>query len=100
MPAPYPTPTNITGIADLGVWANTVTGNTWGVGILLVTGIIFFAILNLRFSVRMSIGATAYIMSVLSILWRFAGQINDFIMFTTIVLSMCAILYLYFSSAE
>ena len=85
MPAPYPLPNNITDIASFGDYTNLVTNNLFGISILLVTAFVFFTILSIRYSTRTSVMATGVITALMSIIWRFAGQINDFVMFTTIV---------------
>jgi len=100
MPAPYPMPQNITDIATFGDYINVVTGNFFGIAILLATAIIFLSILSLRYSTRMAVGATGVLMGLLSIIWRFAGMINDFVMFTTIILGFGSLLYIYFTKED
>ena len=100
MSAPFPLPNNLTGIANMGEYANTLTNNLWGVGILLAGVTIMFIVLSQRYSTRTTIGTTGIMLSVLSILWRFAGQISDSIMFTCVMVGMAGILYLYFVKEE
>lgn len=100
MPAPYPMPSNITDIATFGDYINVVTGNFFGISILLATTIIFFSIFSLRYSIRMAVGATGTIMGLLAIIWRFAGMINDFVMFTFVIAGFGSLIYLYFTKED
>ena len=100
MPAPYPTPNNLTGLADLGIYANTITGGLWGVGILVTGMVVLFAVVATKYSTRAAIATSSVTMMVLSILWRFAEQINDGIMYAFVFASMGAILYLYWTRDE
>ena len=100
MPAPYPTPQNISGLADMGIYANTLTGGLWGVGILVTGMVVLFAVIATKYSTRAAIATSSTTMMVLSILWRFAGQINDNIMYGFVLASMGAIMYLYFTRDE
>lgn len=97
MSAPYPTPTNITGFATWGDYINLITGNLFGILVLVAATIIFYTILSLRFSTKTAIAGTGFTMSVLAILWRFAGMINDLTMFTFVILAVVSILYLQFT---
>lgn len=101
MPAPYATPSNITDLASFGDYINLVTDNLFGLSILIATGIIFFTILSIKYSTRMAVGGTGVIMSLMAILWRFAGMINDSVMFSfVIVCGLGSILYLYFTKED
>jgi hypothetical protein len=100
MPAPYPMPQNITDIATFGDYINVVTGGFFGIAILLVTTIVFFSILSLRYSIRMATGATGTIMGLMAIIWRFAGMINDFVMFTFVIAGFGSLIYLYFTKED
>ena len=101
MPAPYPMPNNITDLATFGDYINTVTDQLFGVSILIATALIFFTILSIRYSTRMSVVGTGVITALIGIIWRFAGMINDFVMFSTIVIcGLGTILYLYFTRED
>jgi len=97
MPAPYDTPTNITGFATWGDYLNLITGNLFGILILVAATIIFYSILSLRFSTKTAIAGTGFTMSILAIVWRFAGMINDLTMFTFVIIAVVSILYLQFT---
>lgn len=97
MSAPYPTPTNITGFATWGDYINLITGNLFGILVLVAATIIFYSILSLRFSTKTAIAGTGFTMSILAIIWRFAGMINDLTMFTFVIMAVISILYLQFT---
>ena len=97
MSAPYPTPTNITGFATWGDYINQITGNLFGILVLVAATIIFYSILSLRFSTKTAIAGTGFTMSILAIIWRFAGMINDLTMFTFVIMAVVSILYLQFT---
>ena len=97
MPAPYPQPTNITGFATWADYINLVTGNMFGVLVLIAATIIFYSILSLRFSTKTAVAGTGFTMSILAIVWRFAGMVSDLVMFTYVILAVVTILYLQFT---
>jgi len=97
MPAPYPLPSNVSGFGSLGVYINTVTGNMYGVLVLIAATIIFYSVLSIRFSTKTAVAGTGVTMGVLAILWRFAGQINDLVMFTYVILAIVSVLYMQFT---
>lgn len=98
--APYPLPTNITGLANMGEYANSLTNNFWGTGILLAGLTIMFMVLSQKYSTRTSVGTTGVLAAVLAIIWRFANQITDWVMFVFILVGFFSIVYLYFSKEE
>jgi hypothetical protein len=101
MPAPYNLPNNVTDVVTFGDYINQVTDYWFGISILLAVGIIFFTILSIRYSTRMSVVGTGIVTSLMAILWRFAGMINDFVMFTTLIIcGIGAILFLYFTRED
>lgn len=96
MTAPYPLPTNISGVSGMGDYANQVTGGLWGLGIMIAATTILYVVLAQKYSNRTSIVSTGVLMATMAILWRFAGQISDFVMFTFIIFGYGSILYFYF----
>ena len=97
MPAPYALPQNVTGFGSLGEYVNSVTGNAYGILVLVAATVIIYAVLSIRFSTKTAIGGTGVVMGLLAIVWRFAGQINDLAMFTFVILAIVSILYLQFT---
>lgn len=97
MAAPYATPNNITGFATWGDYINSITGNLFGVLVLIAATVIFYSILSLRFSTKTAVAGTGFTMALLAIVWRFAGMISDLVMFSYVILAIVSILYLQFS---
>jgi len=97
MPINYTMPTNVSSLTGLGDYANLVTGQVFGIGILLVVMILFFTSLNRVYGLRTSLGSSAVLLGVMSILWRFAGMISDNTMFFCIMIGVGSILYLLFT---
>jgi hypothetical protein len=99
MPTNYSIP-NVTGFQEMGLWANSVTNNVFGIGIMIVVLIMVFTTLHRFYGVRLSVGGTSVIGGILASIWRMTGLINDFVMFTIIMLCAVGILYMYLSKEE
>ena len=78
----------------MGDYVNNVTGNAFGIGILVVIMLLFFTSLHRVYGLRTSLGGSSVLLATMAILWRFAGMISDGSMYFCIVVGIGAILYL------
>lgn len=98
--APFPTPSNLSGLGDMGIYTNTITNGLWGPGVLITGMVVLFAVIATKYSTRAAIATSSVTMMILAILWRFAEQINDNVMYGFVIASMAAMMYLYFTRDE
>lgn len=97
MPTNYTMPTNITGFASLGEYANVVTNNLFGIMILVAIAVMIFILLNIRFTNRDSVAVAGFITALLGILMRFINWINDLTLYSVIALGFFCIMYFMFT---
>ena len=95
----YPMLNNIsTGVLpDLFIYANDVTYDVAGMVILITVTIIAFAGLSIGLPKEKAAAGSAFITSLLAIPLYFSGIIKDYIMWSTFILTVIILFYLYFS---
>lgn len=95
VPFPYPSE-NMSGIFDLFVHANTLTGGFLGIGILIVIAVISF-ISTKAFSTDKSFAFSMFFTLLIAIFLRFMDLITNNVLYICIVLFLISAIWIYLS---
>ena len=92
----YPEPTNLTGLNDLFIYANTVTNNVFGIGILISLYMIILIFLKMNGDEIFDCANTAgFITSMAAIFLFLGGIIRDWQMFITFAITIISVILSY-----
>lgn len=84
----YPNPTNLTRFYEFTDYANTVTQDAFGWGILFAAFLIAFLTLKASFSTAKSLATAGYITTILSIFFFILGLVGFYVMLIMILLTV------------
>jgi hypothetical protein len=93
-------PTNITGINELVLFANNLTNGFLGIGILLSTFIITFAISSVSGSIERPLGISSFLTFLASLILYAMGIIQQGTLTTVLILFCFSVAYIWFSSSR
>ena len=96
----HPNPTNITGLGEMMVYANTVTGEMFGVALLIMAYVIIL-IYQITSGEKManSLISAGWAVAILSIFLYFMSMVNTYVMFVCITLVVLGVIIRYFQDS-
>ena len=94
--APYPSVTdqNVTGMLQLFTYANNITNNWLGAGILLAVWVISFVAMK-QFRVERAMAASTFMVSIIGILLRMLGFVTDKIVILSVLALAVSVFWLF-----
>lgn len=97
----YAEPANMTGIIDMFTYANSVSDNIFGVGILISLYLIVFGYLNMKNTPAPDCAAVAgYFTAVVAIFVFLMGLVNSWHLFIAIIVCTLSVIWAYTSKSS
>ena len=91
----YPNPQNLTGMLGMMQYANEITENTWGIGILSAIFLIILLV-SYRSEKRHSFASASYITAILAVFFRIGSLITDQQFFVFVALCGLSVIWTVF----